>query len=114
MRPMNLAHRPLATSSRDANTVPRSTFRAASIGDVVMRGSAPRLQVEGDQDQRRAQDDDEERREDAPDEREEHLDRRLRGLLLCALPALDPKLLRLNLEHLGDRDTQLLCLDDGA
>src|SRR5436309_14585321 len=71
-------------------------------------------QVLHDQDQGRAKDDHEQRREDAPDEREQHLDRRLCGLLLGALPALDAELLRLDLEHLRDRDAELLGLDDRA
>src|SRR4029079_13087546 len=70
--------------------------------------------VEDDQDDRRAKDDDEQRREDAPDEREQHLDRRLRRLLLGALPALDAELLPRDLDHLRDRDAQLLGLDDRA
>src|SRR6476660_765593 len=71
-------------------------------------------QVLHDQDQGWAKDDHEQRREDASDEREQHLDRRLRGLFLGALAALDPELLRLDLEDLADRDTQLLGLDDRA
>ena len=60
------------------------------------------------------EDDDEQRREDAADEREQHLDRRLGRHLLGALAALDPELLGLDLEHLGDRHAELLGLDDRA
>ena len=49
-----------------------------------------------------------------PDHREEHLDRGLGRGLLGALAALDAQLLRLDLEHLGDRHAELLGLDDGA
>ncbi len=49
-----------------------------------------------------------------PDEREQHLDRRLGRHLLGALAALDAELLGLDLEHLGDRDAELLGLDDRA
>ena len=38
----------------------------------------------------------------------------LRGLFLGALAALDPELLRLDLEHLRDRHAELLGLDDRA
>ena len=72
------------------------------------------VQVLDDEDDGRPEDDDEQRREDAPDEREQHLDRGLGGLLLGALAALDAELLRLDLEDLADRDTELLGLDDGA
>ena len=62
----------------------------------------------------RPQDDDEDRGEDAADHREEHLDRCLGRRLLGALAALDAQLLRLDLQHLGDRHAELLGLDDGA
>jgi hypothetical protein len=71
-------------------------------------------QVLDDEDDRGTEDDDEQRREDAADEREQHLDRRLGGLLLGALATLDPELLGLDLEHLRDRDAELLRLDDRA
>ena len=74
----------------------------------------PARQVLDDQDDRRSEDDDEQRREDASDEREQHLDRCLGGHLLRALASLDAELLRLDLEHLADRDAQLLGLDDRA
>src|SRR6266566_1588095 len=100
MRPRNLPHRPAATSSRSASRAPLVRFRAgspartrAAVKAGVLLGAAGTAEVEGDEDDGGAQDDDEERREDAADEREEHLDRRLRGHLLGALPALDAKLL---------------------
>src|SRR4051794_22200944 len=115
MRPMNRAHSPSATSRRSARSVSRLTLRAR-IG-VAMRGADVRdldLQVQDDEDDGRPEDDDEQRREDAPDEREEHLDRGLRGLLLGTLAPLDAQLLGLDLEHLRDRHAELLGLDDGA
>src|SRR5205814_4140340 len=57
---------------------------------------------------------DEDRWEDAPDHGEEHLHRRLGCSLLGPLTALDAKLVRLDLQHLGDRHAELLCLHDGA
>ena len=67
-----------------------------------------------DRDDRRPEDDDEDRREDAADHREEHLHRGLGRGLLGALAALDPELVRLDLQDLGDRHAELLGLDDGA
>jgi hypothetical protein len=100
---MNFAHSEAATSTRSARTVPRVLRRPCG---------AAWPEVPDDQDDRRAQDDDEQRREDAPDQREQHLDRRLGRHLLGALPALDPQLLGLDLEHLADRHAELLGLDD--
>src|SRR3954468_14168282 len=85
MRPMNRAHSPSATSRRSARSVARLTFRARS-GVAIRAGVRDLdLQVQHDQDDGRPEDDDEQRREDAPDEGEQHLDRRLGGLLLSAL-----------------------------
>src|SRR6266550_8285608 len=80
----------------------------------LLLGAGLWRQVDDDQDDGRPKDDDEQRREDAPDERKEHLDRGLGGLLLGALTALDAELLRLDLEDLRDRHTELLGLDDRA
>src|SRR3990170_3213191 len=107
---MKRAQRDAATSTRSARTMPRVTLRA-TIGDAPLRRVS---EVADDQDQGGAKDHDEQGREDAPDEREEHLDRRLRGGLLRALPAFDPELFGLDLEHLRDRDAELLGLDDRA
>src|ERR1700690_1683306 len=65
-------------------------------------------------DDRRAQDDDEQGREDAADEREQHLDRGLGGLLFGSRASLDAELLGLDLQNLGDRNAELLGLDDRA
>src|ERR1700675_2964139 len=121
---MNLAHRPSPDSTSLARMVWRVRFRATRVrrpsGVGVDRESAAGsitrldLQVLHDQDDRGPKDDDEQRREDAPDEREEHLDRRFRRHLLRSLAALDPELLRLDLEDLADRDAELLGLDDRA
>ena len=123
MRPMNLAHSEPAVSSRlgeDASS--RSRLRAtpaqggghgtgdrdASLGCRATPLPRPMMirMIAG------PEDDDEQRREDAPDEREQHLDRRLGRHLLGALAALDAQLLGLDLEHLGDRHAELLGLDD--
>ena len=77
-------------------------------------GTVRQVQVDHDRDDRRPEDDDEQRGEDAPDEREQHLDRRPGGLGLGPLTALDPELLGLDLEHLRDRHAELLGLDDRA
>src|SRR3954452_6322679 len=79
MRPMNRAHQPPATSSRDASSTQRVTF-CARTGSGIAARTRPRnldVQVQDDEDDRRAEDDDEQRREDAADQREQHLDRRL-------------------------------------
>ena len=57
---------------------------------------------------------DEQRRQDAEDQREDHLHRDLHRLLLGALTALEPHLLRLGAQHVGDRDAVRVGLDDGA
>src|SRR5260370_35895526 len=64
-------------------------------------------------DYRWAHQDDEQGRKDAPDHREEHLQRRLRGLLLRALAAAAPHLFRLDAEHFRDTDTELFGLNQG-
>src|SRR5205823_14735647 len=63
---------------------------------------------------RRSQDHDEDRREDATHHGKEHLDRRLGCGLFRPLAPLDAELVRLDLQHLGDRDAKLLGLDNGA
>src|SRR5438445_5515530 len=69
-------------------------------------------QLMGYLDDRRPEEHDEQRREDAADHREEHLQRRLLTLLLGTLTALSADLLRLDAEHVGDADAELLRLDD--
>src|SRR4051794_12551584 len=113
MRPMNRAANDRACSTSRARTVPRVSLVAPRRSAVTSCGSSDR-QVLHDQNKGRPEDDHEQRREDAPDEREQHLDRRLGSLFLGALPALDAELLRLDLEHLRDRNTELLGLDDRA
>ena len=62
----------------------------------------------------RAEQHDEQRRQDAEDQREDHLDRDLHRLLLGPLPPLEPHLLRLGAQHVGDGDAVRVGLDDGA
>src|ERR1700730_16007262 len=62
-------------------------------------------------DYRWAHQDNEQSREDAADHREEHFQRRLRGLLLRSLTAAAPHLFRLDAEHFRDTDAELLGLD---
>src|SRR5439155_18039940 len=64
-----------------------------------------------DDDDGRPHQDDEQGREDAADHGEEHFQRGLRGLLLGTLTATAPHLFRLDAEHLGDADAELLGLD---
>src|SRR4051812_24623922 len=113
MSPMNFAQSEAATSTLPASLVARVRVSATTVSARRGRSdSGLRRQVDDDQDDRGPEDDDEQRREDATDEREQHLDRRLRRLLLRALPSLDAKLLRLDLEDLRDRHAELLGLDD--
>src|SRR5215210_6172731 len=92
----------------------RATRGPALVASLRLPARGAAAEVDRDEDERRAKDDDEQRREDAPDEREEHLDRRLRGHLLGSLPPLDAELIRLDLQHLADRHTELLGLEDRA
>ena len=112
IRPMNLAHSESADSTLLGEDVRRSTLRTRSSRAARQRrrldaagrdrpSALAGLEVLDDQDDGRPEDDDEQRREDAADEREQHLDRRLGGLLLGALAALDAELLGLDLEHLA-------------
>src|SRR5215212_9517588 len=87
IRPMNLSQSPSAASSAPATSVPRETFRARSRASAAIKRPSSaeslrlpwgRREVLHDQDDRRTEDDDEQGRKDAPDEREQHLDRRLR------------------------------------
>src|SRR5205814_4894237 len=88
IRPMNRAQNERAWSTSCARTVRRvSLIAPGPRPGAVISSAGSDGQVLHDQDQGRPQDDHEQRREDAPDEREQHLDRRLRGLLLGALPA---------------------------
>src|SRR5205823_7560503 len=81
--------------------------RAGSISNAAEAASH-------DCDDRRSQDHDEDRREDATHHGKQHLHRRLGCGLFRPLATLDAELVRLDLQHLGDRDAQLLGLNDGA
>ena len=61
----------------------------------------------------RPEDDDEQRREDAEHHRDQHLHRRLLGLLLGQLAALDAHLVGLGPQHPADRHAEGVGLEDG-
>src|ERR1700680_2530115 len=66
----------------------------------------------GDLDHRRAEEHDEQGWEDASDHREEHLEWGLLPQFLGALAALAADLLRLDAEHVGNSNAELLRLND--
>src|SRR5438105_4339035 len=77
-------------------------------------GSMSNADALQDRNDGRSENHDEDRGKDAADHGEEHLDRGLGGCFLGTLAPLDAQLVRLDLEHFGDRNAELLGLDDGT
>src|SRR5881392_1904526 len=124
IRPTPRAITLLATSSGCATIVPscfvsRKTLSPyytvlAALGPPPFRAYVRALFVlerVDDDDDGGSHEHDEQGREDAADHREEHLQRRLRSLLLRSLPAAAAHLFRLNAEDFRDTDAELFRLD---
>src|SRR2546430_13207868 len=106
-RPTPRVRKLSATSQPDARTVPRVRLRTAWGRAALDRAAGAESGERG-----RREDHDKERRKDPAHRRQHDEDRSPRGLLLGALAALGTERLRLDAQHLGHRDTELVRLDD--
>src|SRR6185436_16125044 len=97
-----------AADPADLEPDPRRRNSPPEIRGPSHRGSGSVLfeQALHDPDEAGTDDDHEERGQDAEDQREHDLDRRLLGLGLGGLTALDPQLARLGAQNARDADTE--------
>src|SRR5437660_2131180 len=127
--PASVAPTPMRTTDAPAEErTASSTLRAETIShSSIMFNAAPRdassviattrmvLAPVGegvvDRDHRRSEKDHEQRWEDAREQREDNLDRNFLRFLFRALTPLHTHLVRLDVKHLGDRDTEDVGLD---
>src|SRR5262245_39499947 len=131
--PLPRAQNEAATPARAASSAPvsRSTTRTVRMAAsawaeaVARRGGAVVLAAPTrrrpwrallvharDRGPQRAEDHDAQRRKDEPHHWEEHLERRLLGLFLCALSSDGAHLVGLHHEHLHDANAELLGLHE--